>query len=137
MMLVLGSDGNRSSQRVLIDTGSNRNLVLEGFGLGSTACTTQDIRGISGTTTMKRRASIVLPNGVVGSNIEDAFEVSPQSGIMPAGCVALLGTGAIARLDIAAGKVCEETHVTSGYDIECSYNRQLLLHTANATIMGP
>ena len=86
---------------------------------------------------MKRRASIVLPNRIVGSNIEEAFEVSLRSGIMPAGCVALLGTGAIARLDIAAGKVCKETHVTSGHEIECSYNRQPLLNSANATIMGP
>ena len=90
---------------VLADTGSNRSMVLSGYAHKSTPITDESVEGVGGRFKPERKAVIILPHPVVGSRIEACYEVGED--IMPKGCVAVLGTGACARMDIDTHKHCK------------------------------
>ena len=95
---MLGTDGKVSMQTALIDSGSNRSMVLQEFAHQSVPHEKESVKGVGGKFNSTRKALIVMLHDVVASRMDAAYEV--EEGIIPTDYVALLGTGAIARMDI-------------------------------------
>lgn len=85
---------------------------------------------------MAQKANTVLPHDIMGANIEEAFEIAADSGSMPKDCMTLLGTGTIAHLDIAAGKIYKASHTSGNKQPKGIYHTQALTRTKNAVVQG-
>ena len=111
-------------------------MILGDYAHKITAIEDESCTRVGGQLHPEQRVLAVLPHPVVGSRIEAGYVVSNST--MPAGCLVLLGTGAIARMDIDAAKHCKLAASLAGTVPECCYSTpQPMAATANTPLKNP